>query len=220
CLPTEHFARVRGVADQQLHLGRTVELRVHLYHHLAGVSADTGFTLIFALPLQADPHGLERQRREVAHRLGAAGREYERVGLVRLQHAPHGFDVFFGKTPVALSIEVAKLQTFLLPELDPRHRIGDLAGDELAPAQRRLVVEQDAAGTEDPEGFAVVHRAPVREQLGHAIRAAWPEHGVFVLRHRLHLAEYLRRGRLVETRVGLDRADRVQQVQRPEAGDL
>ena len=66
------------------------------------------------------------------------------VGLVLLQHQPHRLHVVAGVAPVALGVEVAEHELVLQAELDPRHRVGDLAGDELEPAARALVVEQDA----------------------------------------------------------------------------
>ena len=93
------------------------------------------------------PAALKAMRDEVAHGLGAVGRQHEGVGLVGLQHAPHAFDVFLGVAPVALGVEIAELEHVELAELDLGAPIGDLARDELAAAQRRLVVEQDAAAS-------------------------------------------------------------------------
>lgn len=70
------------------------------------------------------------------------------------------------------------------------------------------MVEQDAATAEDVVTLAVVYRHPVRIQLGHAIRAARVEWRRFVLWNRLHLAEHLGGGGLVEANLRIDDAAR------------
>ena len=82
------------------------------------------------------------------------------------------------------------------------------------------MVEQNAAAAEDAVALAVVHRHPVRIQLGHAIGAARVEGRVFHLRNGLHLAEHFRCAGLVEANFGVDDANGLQQVQRADAGDL
>ena len=111
-----------------------------------------------------------------------------------------------------------------LPELDARHGVGDLAGDELDAAQRRLVVEQDAARRMHAVAFAIIDRAPVAEELGHAVRAARMKGRGLVLRVGLHQAEHLARRRLVEPDRGLDPPQRLEHVDDADAvhlgGDL
>ena len=74
------------------------------------------------------------------------------------------------------------------------------------------MVEQDAAAAKDAVGLTVVDGNPVRVQLGNAVGTARIERRVLLLRHGLHLAEHLRRGCLVEPDLGIDDADRLQQV--------
>jgi hypothetical protein len=71
-------------------------------------------------------------------------------------------------------------------------------------------------------GFAVVHGGPVREQLGHAIRAARVEGGVLRLRHLGGSAEQFARAGLVEARAmrQTQRAHGLQQPQRAQAIDV
>src|SRR5258706_276499 len=62
-----------------------------------------------------------------------------------LQHPPHRVDVVAGVAPVALRVQVAEPELLREPQFDPGHAVGDLAADELDPAARRLVIEQNAA---------------------------------------------------------------------------
>ena len=83
------------------------------------------------------------------------------VGLVELQQAPHDLDVVAGKAPVAPGIEVAEPQLVIASGSDPRDAVAHLALDELEPAPRRPVVEQDAVGRVQPVALAVVQGDPV-----------------------------------------------------------
>ena len=65
----------------------------------------------------------ERDLAELAHRVGLAGRDDVVVGLVLLQHQPHGLDVVAGEAPVALGVEVAEPQLVGQAELDPGHAV-------------------------------------------------------------------------------------------------
>ena len=78
----------------------------------------------------------ERGVEELADGVGLAGRDHVVVGDVLLQHQPHRLDVVAGEAPVARGVEVAERDRVLQAELDPRQRVGDLAGDELEPALR------------------------------------------------------------------------------------
>jgi len=67
------------------------------------------------------------------------------VGLVLLEHQPHRLDVVLGVAPVAGRVEVAQLELGRQTVADRGGVPGDLAGDELEAAARRLVVEEDPA---------------------------------------------------------------------------
>ena len=112
----------------------------------------------------------------------------------------------------------------LQAELDARDRVGDLAGDELEPALRPFVVEEDAAARVDAVRLAVVDRRVVTEHLGDAVRRTRVERRLLGLRRLADLAEHLGRRRLVEAdRVVVDAADdahRLEHAQHAEAGDL
>ena len=95
------------------------------------------------LPVEADV--AEGDLAELAHRVRLAGGDHVVVGLVLLEHQPHGLDVVAGEAPVALGVEVAEAQLVARPSLIWATRVADLAGDELEAAARALVVEEDAA---------------------------------------------------------------------------
>ena len=138
-VPAELAPRLRRVADQQIDLGGPQQRRVQL-DVLLGIDADV----------------VERQVHELAHGVGLAGGDDVVVGRVLLQHQPHRADVVARESPVALRVEIAEAQHVRQAELDARHAVGDFAGDELEPAPRRFVVEQDAGDGEQPVALAVV----------------------------------------------------------------
>ena len=153
--PAEHAARLRGVPDQVIDLGRA-EQRGVLAHVTARVEA----------------HDPERDLDEVAHRVRLAGRHHVVVRDWLLEHAPHRLDVVAGEAPVAAGVEVADDELGRLAERDARDALRHLPGHELATAARALVVEEDARAGEQAVALAVVDRDVVAVDLRDAVRAA------------------------------------------------
>ena len=120
-------------------------------------------------PLDLNIDNPESHGGEVPHGHSLMGGQYVGVRLIRLQHQPHSLDIFFGVSPITLSIEIAEFHHIELAELDPGDRIGDLAGDEFFSPQWRFVIEQNAAAAEDTKRFTVVHRSPMGVQFGHSV---------------------------------------------------
>jgi hypothetical protein len=201
--PPQLRLRLAGVADQQVDLGRAQEGRVDHDEVLPG-----------------EARRLEGGLHELAHAVRLAGREHVVAGFVALQHGVHAGHVLPGVAPVALGVQVAKPQLALLAVLDARHRQADLAGHELRPAQRALVVEQDARAGVQPERLAVVHGDPVPVHLRHPVGAARVEGRALVLRDLADLAEHLARRRLVEADARVHRADGLQNPRDADAGDV
>ena len=85
-----------------------------------------------------------------------------------------------------------------MAKCDPRDGAGHLAGEELEPPARRLVVEQDARARPGVIRFAVILRHVVTEHLSHAIGRARVELSGLPLRRLGRLAEHLRARRLVK----------------------
>ena len=138
------------------------------------------------------PTSANASANEVLDAVGLAGGDDVVVGLVLLQHQPHRLDVVAGVAPVALGVEVAEHDLVLQPELDAGDRVGDLAGHELEPAARALVVEEDAAAGVQPVALAVVDDDVVPEHLGAAVRRPRVERRALGLRRLADLAEHLR----------------------------
>ncbi|MNT42700.1 hypothetical protein D3C72_1791300 [compost metagenome] len=162
---------------------------------------------------------LEGNLAHLAHRGGDARGDHKVVGLVLLQHQPHGLDIVAGKAPVALGIDVAQAQFLLFSLLDPGSGVGDFAGHEFDPAQRRLVIEQDAAAGMQVETLAVVHGDPVAIKLGDTVRAARIEGGIFVLLFGLDQAKHFTGRGLVETGVRAELTDGFEQMGHTQAID-
>ncbi len=125
-----------------------------------------------------------------------------------------------GVAPVALGLQVAQVQLLAQAQLDPGGVVGDLAGDELDAAARRLVVEEDARDPENVVAFPVVDRDPMAVDLGHAVGAAGMEGGQLGLGDLLDLAEHLRGGGLVEADARVDGADGLQHARDADGGEL
>src|SRR5207248_6752861 len=201
--PAEFLSGLGGVALEDVDLGGAIEFGIYGYELLV-VESDTG----------------EGQAAEFADAGGAAGGDDEVFGLGLLEDAPHGVDVVAGEPPVAFGFKVAELEFLLDSLLDSGHAVGDLAGDELDAAQRRLVIEQDAAGGVHAEAFAIVDGAPVGVELGYAVGAARVKRRLFVLDGLLDLAEHLAGRGLVVARLGIGEADGFEQVDGAESGDV
>jgi hypothetical protein len=127
-LPAERGLGLGGVPDELVDLGRAHESLVLTHVRLPVVDADPG----------------EREGEELADRVRLPGGDDVVVGLLLLEHQPHRLDVVTGEAPVALGVEVAEHDVLLRAEVDAGHGLADLAGHELGPAARRLVVEQDS----------------------------------------------------------------------------
>ena len=74
--------------------------------------------------LPVEPDVAEGELAELPHRVGLAGGDHVVVGLVLLEHQPHGLDVVAGEAPVALGVEVAEAQLVGQAELDAGHARG------------------------------------------------------------------------------------------------
>ena len=90
-----------------------------------------------------------------------------------LEHQPHGFDVFFGVTPVAFGFQITHEQFVLQTGLDARNGPGDFARHKILAAPGGFVVEKNAVAGVQPVGFTVVYRDPVGVDFGARIGAAW-----------------------------------------------
>ena len=191
--PAQLVLGLAGVAQQGLDFGGAEVARVDGDDAAAPLSPALSLggrgrnevaLLVDALAFPADCHAelLGGGVDEVPDRVLDAGGDDEVLGLLLLQHQPLHLDVVLGVAPVALGVHVAEEQTFLQPELDPRERTGDLAGDEGFAADGALVVEQDAVAGIHAVGFTVVDGDPVGVEFGAGVGAPGVEGGGFLLR--------------------------------------
>ena len=95
-LPAEDALGLARVAHQEIHLGRTIELRVD--DHVL-------------LPIQPDV--IERNLAKLPHGVRLAGGDHVVVGVILLEHQPHGVDVIGRIAPVAAGFQVAQAQLVL-----------------------------------------------------------------------------------------------------------
>ena len=192
-----------GVADEEVDFGGAF---------VAGVVFDVFF------PIEADVG--EGVFDIFLHGVGFVGGDDIVVGLILLEHEPHGFDVFGGVSPVTLGIEVAEVEVFLAAEFDGGDGAGDFAGDESFAAAGGFVVEEDAVGGVHAIALAVIHGDPVGIHFGGAVGTAGPEGGGFGLGNFLDLAIHLGAGGLVETGGDAGLAQGLEDAGGADAGDI
>ena len=141
-VPGEHRANLRRIivtqgdtepasVEQQRHLGRAQIARVELHE-------------LFPIQFQV----FEDVIQKLAAGVGPARGDHIVVGLLLLEHQPHGFDVFLGIAPITLGIQIAQFQRFLLSKMDFGNSISDFTSDEFFATQRGFMVEQDATTRE------------------------------------------------------------------------
>src|ERR1043166_6110502 len=90
--PAEFLARLRGVADERLDLGRPEIARVDLDQHLAGRGVEAALADAAALPLDAPSHARERLVHELADGMTFPGCQHVLIRPGLLHDEPHAFD--------------------------------------------------------------------------------------------------------------------------------
>lgn len=148
-----------------------------------------------------ESHIAERDFQELLHGVGLFSGHNIVIGLLLLQHQPHGFNVVPSEAPISGGLEVAQEELALEPDLDAAHGPRDLAGHEILAAAGGLVVEEDAVAGEEGVSLAVVHGVPVGGAFGGGVGGAGVEGGGFGLRRRGG-AEHLGGAGLVVADVG------------------
>ena len=202
-LPAELLARLGRVADELVDLG---------WPEKRGIGHDVAVVI--------EPDMGEGDFEEVAHRVGFARGDNVVVRFVLLQHQPHRLHVIAGVAPVTLRVEIAEPQLVGKPQLDPGDSVADLARDELQPSAGRFVVKQDSSRRVQAIRLPIVDGDVVAVRLRNAVGRARVEGRSLVLRNFPHLAEHLRRGRLVEADVWIDRADCLEHARHADAREL
>src|SRR5436190_8778220 len=129
-LPAEFFARLAGVADQKIDLGRPEIDGIDAHHRLAGAGFDAGLVDALAAPFDAAADLGKGEFNELTHRMRLAGCQHEIIRRIRLQDHVHAFDIIARVAPVALGFKIAEIERLLEAGFDACHAAGDLAGDE------------------------------------------------------------------------------------------
>ena len=140
-LPAQLLVGLAGITDEDVHLGRAVKGRVDADDDLPALAVDALALFVFTLPFQIEAGVSGGLLDKGAHRPGLAGGDDVIIGLLLLQHQPHGAHIVPGETPIPLGVQVAQLQHILQAAANACQGQGDLAGDELGAAQRGLVIE-------------------------------------------------------------------------------
>lgn len=180
-LPAEAIFRLGCIAEQEVDLVRTEIAGIDLYQAIAGFSVAADFFHAVTVPLDLLVDGLEGVFDKLAHGVRFAGRQHIVVGGVFLQDTPHALDIITRMTPVATGIEIAEPKPVLQAAFNGRDSTGDLAGNEGFAAKRAFVIEQNAVGSMEAIGVAVVYRRPVGIELCCRIRTARSKRRLFVL---------------------------------------
>ena len=74
--------------------------------------------LTFPRPHNFFTHLLYGDFYEFSYRMCLTGGNNIVIGVILLEHEPHGFDILLGVAPVALGVEVAEVEVFLFAEFD------------------------------------------------------------------------------------------------------
>src|SRR5258706_16334131 len=94
------------------------------------------------------------------------------VGLVLLEHEPHGLDVFFGEAPVPFGVEITEEQFILEAFFDLGQGTSYFTGDKGLTSPWRFMIKENPVAGMQAVGFAVIHCDPKGKVLGAAIGAA------------------------------------------------
>src|SRR5262249_20858036 len=142
--PAEPAPRLRGVALEDVDLGRPEVARIDLDEHAPGLRVRPLLFQPLPAPGELEAGAAERALAELAHRVGFPGRDDVIVGLLLLEHEPHRLDVVLRVAPVAPRSEVAEVEAVLEAVPDAPHGARDLARHERLAAALALVVEEDS----------------------------------------------------------------------------
>src|SRR5271169_2760856 len=123
-LPAENAARLDRIAAQRIDLGRP---------EIAAIDLDV------KPPVEASRG--EGELDEIAHAVRLPGGDDVVVGLLLLQHQPHGLDIVAGEAPIALRFEVSQIELVLKTLSNSAHRPGHLARNKSLAATRAFMVE-------------------------------------------------------------------------------
>ena len=99
--------------------------------------------------------------REIRKAISRSGRDHEVVSFRLLQDAPHRLDIFRRPSPISLDRKVAKLNSALIARFNAAGGANDLFRDKALGPERGFMVEQDAIGSKQAVGIAIVDHRPM-----------------------------------------------------------
>mmetsp|Transcript_42810 Transcript_42810/g.130196 ORF Transcript_42810/g.130196 Transcript_42810/m.130196 type:complete len:369 (+) Transcript_42810:193-1299(+) len=202
CLPSELLLRLSWVAKEKLHLCWSEILRIDTNQDtvlILSIYTNLIHSSCLPLPLDRGANNRESLLHELTNRVSLASRQHVIISLILLKHHPHALNIVAGMAPIALGINIAKVQAFVNLLLNPRHSCSDLTCHECAATTRRLVVEKDTIRKVHPICLTVVHQNPESILLGHSVWGAGVEGSRLALGHLLNLSVQLRCRGLVKS---------------------
>ena len=115
-----------------------------------------------------------------------------------LKHQPHTLDIVASMSPIALGIDVTKVEAFIKSLTDTGDGNCNLTCDEGGTTTGTLVVEEDAIGQVHTIGLTVVDQDPECILLRHSVGRTGVERSGFGLWNLLNFSVQFGSGRLVE----------------------
>merc|ERR1719183_3425917 len=189
--PSQSLLGLSWVSNQQINFRGTIISWVNAHENVVLiVRIDTNLVggAFRALPLDGGTHGLEGQFDKLTHRAGFSCRQDVVVRGFLLKHPPHAFDVVTGVYPVALGVNISKVERLLLALVNIGNSCGDFACNKGSSSAGRFVVEENTVGHVHTVGFTVVDEDPVRVLLGHGVGGPGVKGRRFGLRNLLDLS--------------------------------
>src|SRR5580658_2640942 len=154
----------------------------------------------------------EGQVTDLPYRVCFAGGDDIIVGRSMLERQPHRLHIVACEAPIAPGVKISKDEPVGQPQLNHRHSVRYLAGDEVHATSRALMVVQNAGTCKQPSLLTVNGSDPVAESLGYAVRITRLKWSRFCLRHFCGPAKDLAAGGLSEAYSGVNSMNGVEQL--------
>ncbi len=116
-----------------------------------------------------------------------------------LKHQPHSFDIITSKSPISLSFEISKIESFLKSFFNSSCRPSYLSSNKGFSSSRRLMVKQNTIASKCPIGFSVIDSLPVSENFSTSIRTTRVKACGFSLRGFLNFSKHFAGTGLIKT---------------------
>lgn len=142
--PADIFPCLAWVPQEEINLGGPEIGRIRPDQHLPCSLVLAYLFDAFAEP-DDFPAGLrESELHEFPDGMALTCGEHIIAGLGLLEHHPHAFGIVAGVPPIALGLEIAKVEAVLQPVFDMGDGPGNLPGYESLASDRAFMIEKDA----------------------------------------------------------------------------